>query len=130
MRTLIVEDDFTSRSLLQELLKDYGVSHIAVNGLEAVNACTESINNKEFYDLICLDIMMPEMDGKTALRLIRNLEDVANIPFSSKAKIVLTTALDDVETVMGSLFELCDGYLVKPFTQEQLTSELIRLALV
>jgi len=130
MKALIVEDDFSSRLLLQELLKMYGISHVAVNGLEAVNVCTDSINNNKYYDLICLDIMMPEMDGQTALRKIRELEDEAGLDSSSRAKIVMTTALGDVKTVMGSYYELCDGYLVKPFSREQLDSELARLRLV
>ena len=68
MKTLIVEDDFTSRLLLQELLKKYGRSHIAVNGLEAVEAVRLALDENEPYDLICLDILMPQMDGQLALR--------------------------------------------------------------
>jgi two-component system chemotaxis response regulator CheY len=54
MKTLIVEDDFTSRVLLQELLKSYGPSHIAVNGKEAIDAVRMSLEKEEPYDLICL----------------------------------------------------------------------------
>ena len=68
MKTLIVEDDFTSRLLLQEILKRYGAVHIAVNGREAVDAVRAAAESDESYDLICLDIMMPEMDGYQALK--------------------------------------------------------------
>ena len=117
MKALIVEDDFSSRLLLQELLKPYGAAHVAVNGVEALKVCEESIKKGELYDLICLDIMMPEMDGQTALKKIRSLEDTTGIGYSKRPKIVMTTALGDVKTVMGSFYELCDGYLVKPFTR-------------
>ncbi len=130
MKTLIVEDDFTSRLLLQELLKKYGQSHIAVNGVEAVKVCSESIQKGELYDLICLDIMMPEMDGQEALKRIRDIEDKAGIPYKKRAKIMMTTALGDVKTVMGAFYELCDGYLVKPIMYEQLDTELKRLKLI
>ena len=130
MKALIVEDDFTSRLLLQELLKRFGQSHIAVNGLEAVTVCQESIEKGELYDLICLDIMMPEMDGQTALKKIRKLEDDAGIDYSKRPKVIMTTALGDVKNVMGAFFELCDGYLVKPFSFEKLEEELTRLRLI
>ncbi len=130
MKTLIVEDDFTCRLLLQELLKPYGTSHIAVNGNEAVKVCAEALKKNEIYDFICLDIMMPEMDGHTALKTIRKLEDDANIKYSARSRIVMTTALDDVKTVMGAFYELCDGYLVKPFSRDQLEKELNRLSLI
>ncbi len=67
MRTLIVEDDFTSRLLLQSFLSRYGDCHIAVNGLEAVAAFRAAKEKGENYNLICMDIMMPEMDGQTAV---------------------------------------------------------------
>ena len=130
MKALIVEDDFTSRLLLQELLKQYGSSHIAVNGLEAVKVCEKAIKNNNQYDLICLDIMMPEMDGHTALRKIRDIEDEADMDSSNRAKIVMTTALGDVKNVMGAYYELCDGYLVKPYTRDQLEKELKNLNLI
>ncbi len=63
MKSLIVEDDFTSRNLMQIYLADMGPCHVAVNGREAVEAVTESLNEQKPYDVICLDIMMPEMDG-------------------------------------------------------------------
>ena len=75
MKTLIVEDDFTSRLLLQELLKGYGPAHVAVNGKEAVEAARMAMDAGEPYDLICLDIMMPEMDGHGALKEIRAQEE-------------------------------------------------------
>ena len=75
MKSLIVEDDFTSRLLLQEYLKVYGIPHIAVNGREAVEAVRLALEARDHYNLICLDIMMPEMDGQQALREIRALEE-------------------------------------------------------
>ena len=63
MKTLIVEDDFTSRLLLQELLRRFGPCHVAVNGVEAVDAVTAALTANAPYDLICLDIMMPVMGG-------------------------------------------------------------------
>jgi two-component system, chemotaxis family, chemotaxis protein CheY len=130
MKTLIVEDDFTSRLLMQELLKKYGPVHIAVNGKEAVQAVRISLAANEPYDLICLDIMMPEMDGQEALRQIRREEEHRDILSENGANILMTTVLDDVKNVMTAYSNLCDGYLPKPIQQEKMFEELRRLGLI
>jgi two-component system chemotaxis response regulator CheY len=130
MKTLIAEDDFTSRLILQEFLKAYGTCHIAVNGDEAVKAARAALDQGEPYDLICLDIMMPEMDGRTALKEIRDDEEERGILSTKGAKIVMTTALNDMENKMGSFHDLCDAYVVKPVKKAKLIEELRALDLV
>jgi two-component system, chemotaxis family, chemotaxis protein CheY len=130
MKTLIVEDDFTSRLLLQELLKSYGPSHIAVNGKEAVEAVRAALEANEPYDLICLDIMMPEMDGQEALRQIREQEEARGIPSTHGAKIVMITALSDIKNVIAAYKSLCDAYLAKPIQKAKLLEELRKLGLI
>ena len=114
MRTLIVEDDFTSRLLLQSFLARYGECHIAVNGKEAVAAFRAAQESGQPYDLICMDIMMPEMDGQTAAKEIRALEEARGTLSTDGVKIIMTTALDDVKNVIASFKALCDAYLFKP----------------
>ena len=75
MKTLIVEDDFTSRLLMQELLKGFGMVKVAVDGQEGVEAVRLALKNGEPFNLICLDIMMPELDGQQTLRVIREMEE-------------------------------------------------------
>ena len=130
MKTLIVEDDFTSRLLLQELLKSYGPVHIAVNGREAIAAVRLALKAVEPYDLICLDIMLPEMDGHEVLQQIRALEEARDISLTCGAKIVMTTTLGDIKNVAAAYRELCDGYLVKPIGKAKLLDELRRLRLI
>jgi len=120
MKTLIVEDDFTSRLFLQKMLAPFGETHVAVNGREAIAAFVASFETQEPYDLICLDIMMPEMDGQTALKEIRRLEEERGVLVGLGAKIIMTTALRDKENIMTSFRELCAGYLVKPYSKEKL----------
>jgi two-component system chemotaxis response regulator CheY len=130
MKTLIVEDDFTSRLLLQEILKPYGPSHVAVNGREAVEAVRLALEANEPYDLICLDIMMPEMDGQAALKDIRAQEEARGILSSKGAKIVMTTALGDIRNVSAAYNSLCDGYLTKPIQKAKLLEGLRKLKLI
>lgn len=130
MKTLIVEDDFTSRLLLQELLKDYGLPHVAINGLEAVDAVRAALDAGQPYDLICLDIMMPGMDGQAALRQMRALEEERGIMSSDGAKILMTSALTDMQNKIDAFRGLCDGYLSKPIHKEQLLHELRGFGLI
>lgn len=130
MKTLIVEDDFISRLILQELLKMYGRLHIAVNGKEAVDAVRLAMESGAPYDLICLDIMMPEMDGQEALRQIRAMEEKAGILSSDGVKIVMTTALSDTKNVVAAFGSLCDAYLTKPIQKTKLQEELRKLKLI
>ena len=130
MRTLIVEDDFTSRLLLQTLLSSYGECHVAINGKEAVEAFRSSQSNGQAYDLICMDIMMPEMDGQEALQKIRDMEEATGILSSSGVKIIMVTALDDVKNVTSSFRSLCDAYVFKPVDTGQLLNQLKSLSLV
>ena len=130
MKTLIVEDDFTSRLLLQELLKSYGDSHIAVNGKEAVDAVRLALQTDEPYDLICLDIMMPEMDGQEALWQIREQEEAKGILSTRGAKIVMTTTHSDMKNLSAAFNSLCDAYLTKPIEKAKLIEELRKLELI
>lgn len=131
MKTLIVEDDFGSRLLLQELLKSYGPSHIAVNGKEAVAAVRVGLEADQPYELICLDIMMPEMDGHAALKEIRALEEEVGIWATYRAKVVMTTALlGDTQNAAAAYRSLCDAYLAKPIEKVKLLATLRRLQLI
>jgi len=130
MKTLIVEDDFTSRLLLQEFLKSYGPSHIAVNGNEAVEAVRLALEASERYDLICLDIMMPELDGQAALKRIRDLEKAKGIWSTSGSKVVMTTALGDMKSVARAFEGFADAYLTKPIDKTKLLDTLRQLALI
>lgn len=130
MRALIVEDDRTSRMLLEALLKGHGEVHTAVNGEEGVQAVEAALLARGPFELVCLDIMMPEMDGQEALRKIRALEAKHMIPTARAARIVMTTALADPKNVMEAFREQCDGYLVKPIDKAKLLELLAKLKLI
>ena len=129
MKTLIVEDDFTSRLLMQEMLKDLGQVLVAVDGQEAVEAVRLALKNGEPYDLICLDILMPDLDGQQALRVIREMEADREILPGQGVKIIMTTSLADLENKARAFVSQCDGYLTKPIYKRLLLAELDRLKL-
>ena len=124
LRILLVEDDFTSRLLLQTFLSRHGECHIAVSGREAVEAFGASLKGQRRYDLICLDILMPEMNGRQAVREIRALEQASGIPSSRGAKIIMITSVTDIREVFKCFEELCDEYLLKPVDLARLQTHL------
>ena len=78
MRILIVEDDLASRKIMLKILSKYGECDVTVDGLEAVDAFMLAQKENKPYDLVCLDIMMPKLDGVNVLKVIRSLEDKKN----------------------------------------------------
>jgi len=130
MKSLVVEDDLISRTVLQEMLKTFGTVCSVTDGFEALKEVEASLKSNSYYDLICLDIMMPEMDGQTVLRKIRTIEEQYALPSDSSVKILMTSALNDFSHIRNSYANLCDGYLVKPIDKNRLILELRKLELV
>jgi two-component system chemotaxis response regulator CheY len=128
MKTLIVDDEILNCKLLQSLLKDYGQSDIALGSGEALQIFQTAIESQEPYDLVCLDIMMPEKNGYEVLRAMRKLEQDAQ---SKKSRIIMVTVLDEEKDKKKALLgEDCDGYLVKPVEQKLLFEMLGKMNLI
>ena len=119
MRILVVEDDYISRRLLCRYLEPYGVCEEAVNGNEAVDTIRRALASGEYFDLICLDIMMPGMDGQQALVILRQLEEENGMPLGHGAKVIMTSAMEDNQYIMEALNASADGYVVKPIEKRR-----------
>ena len=130
MKTLIAEDDFTSRLFLRKILEPYGPCQLAADGWQAMEYIRTAQRLKKYYDLICLDIMMPRMDGLTVLKNIRDLEKEQEPGIKSRAKIVMTTALADRDNVIKACKHQCDGYIIKPIDKKNLLDTLKNLGLI
>lgn len=130
MKILLAEDDFVTRKSMANFLSKYGECDVTVDGMEAVDAYLMALEDGEPYDLVCLDIMMPVMDGYQALVGIRNLEKEHNIPTEKTAKIIMTTALSEEKNVKMA-FELgCTIYSGKPIDKERFEQALQKLGLI
>lgn len=130
MHFLVVEDDFVCRRALLAYLQDYGKVDIATDGCEAVEAVRLALDEGQRFDLVCLDINMPNMDGQQALREIRRLEEGQGIMVGDGAKVLMTTALDDAKNVFKAFRESADGYLVKPIKRDALIEKLREFGLL
>jgi two-component system chemotaxis response regulator CheY len=128
VKSLVAEDDATSRKLLQTFLSRYGGCDIALDGKEAVNAVRLACQNHQSYDLVCMDLRMPEMDGLEAIREIRKQEAIDGV--LKIAKIIVTTIHTYMEDITGALLSRCNAYLVKPIEIAKLKKELKTLELI
>lgn len=130
MKILIVEDDLVSRKFLQKFLNKYGECDVVVDGMEALDAFLYSLKSEQYYDLICLDIMMPKVDGIKVLKTMRDLEKQKGVDVASRAKIIMTTALSGTDYVQ-SAFEIgCEGYAAKPIDTNKFIEVMKNLGLI
>lgn len=127
MRILIAEDDRLSRNFLSKFLSEYGSCDVAVDGMEALDAFMEAVKQKAPYDLLCLDIMMPRIDGLKVLKAIRLLEKQHDLPHTC---IIMMTALADVEYVDQALELGCDAYAAKPIDTAKVETVMRNLKLI
>lgn len=130
MKILIVEDDFVSRKFMTKFLSKYGVCQTAEDGEQAVKMYKDAVGQQRPYDLICLDIVMPRMDGYRTLELIRNYEEEQGITSQQGVKVIMTTGME-VSTNITKAFELgCVAYTSKPIDIVQFDSLLQQLQLI
>ena len=131
MKILIAEDDFVVRRIIKDILSPYGDCDIVVDGDEAVQAFEMAWEDKKPYDLICLDIMMPVMDGQKALKMIREKEKAMGLDPQEEVKIIMITALDDSKSVFEAYYRGgATSYIVKPVEKEKLIKEVRTLGLI
>ena len=127
MKTLIVEDEFISRQILHDIMVQYGTVDLAITGKQALDIFESAQKKNVKYDLVCLDIMLPEMAGQDVLIKLREIEYQNGIKGLSGVKVIMTTALGDFKNIRDAFHSQCEAYLVKPIDPTQLEKTLIEL---
>lgn len=130
MKILLAEDDYVTRKAMDSFLSKYGECDVTVDGVEAVDAFLLALEEEEPYDLVCLDIMMPAMDGYQALKAIRDMEKERKIPEEKAVKVIMTTALNDERNVKMAFDLGCTIYSGKPIDQARFEQALKKLGLI
>jgi two-component system chemotaxis response regulator CheY len=116
---------------MHQLLLEYGQCDVAVDGLEAVKAFDLACEAGEPYDVMFLDIMMPNMSGHEALKIIRDKEKERGVTPQKEVKVIMTSALDDVKNVTQSFFQGgASAYLAKPIERRKVIEEMRKLGLI
>lgn len=129
MRTLIVDDDLTSRTLLQRHLAGLSECVQAASGTQGLCHFVEAHEQGRRYNLVCLDIMMPGLTGRELLQAIREWEDAHDIRGLDGVKVIMTTVADDAPNIMGAFRQQCEAYLVKPIEKPAFLRQLELLGL-
>ena len=130
IKILIAEDDLASRRFLSKFLSQYGDVDLVVDGLEALDAYLMALKEKAPYDLICLDIMMPKVDGVKVLKAIRDFEHKQGVVSEQRVKVIMTTALAETDFV-NQAFEIgCEAYAAKPIDTNKMLEVIKKLGLI
>jgi two-component system chemotaxis response regulator CheY len=127
MKTLIVEDDLVTRTVLLRTLSSQGTCDVAVNGEEALEAMHLAITTNDPYQVICLDVMLPDMSGLEVLQAIRAAEERHGIFALDGVKVIMTTSREDSATILSAFKAGCEAYLIKPFPRNDLLAAVEKL---
>ena len=95
MKILVAEEDMASGKFMMKLLAKYGEVVLARDGIAAVDEFVNAVNTNERFDLICMDVMMPKIDGYKALASIRDAERKLGLARDKRVKVVMVSALDE-----------------------------------
>jgi two-component system chemotaxis response regulator CheY len=130
MRTLVVDDDLATRTLMTKMLQPFGDVATAANGSDALAAFAAAVSGGVAFDLVTLDVLMPGISGHDVLRGLREFEAEHGILVERRTRVLMTTALDDIRSVAEAFHGLCDDYVVKPVRRPVLVEALQKLGLV
>lgn len=124
MKVLIVDDMSIYRKILKNMLTNVEQCDTAAEGIQALEYFELAHAEKKPYDLILLDITMPEMNGKEFLEIIRKKEKKKKIAVQDQVKIIMITASADSGTITKCFDAGCDGYIVKPVKEDELQQKI------
>jgi HD-like signal output (HDOD) protein/DNA-binding NarL/FixJ family response regulator len=127
MRVLIVDDEPVSRNLLEKVMRDIAECEAADSGAAAIVAYKKALEKWAPFDLMTLDISMPEMDGKEVLNQIREIEKDKDIPKDRQIKIFMVSGHSDKQTIVRCVEIGCDDFISKPFNKRIIAGKLLKL---
>lgn len=122
---LIVDDNFENRQLLAEILREVAECDFAATGKEAIEAYNLALERGMPYNLILLDIELPEVNGLEILKKIRDSEKVAGIPLGEGIPIIIVTAYE--KRFLEAYNQGCDDYVLKPINTDILLGKIANL---
>lgn len=111
LKTLIIDDEIQGYACIKSML---GVCDIVESGLIGVEYAETALKIKSYYNLILLDVVIPDLDGIEVIRKIRDLEKSYNIKSSSEAKIVVVSSRRDEPTILEAFRNGATGWIDKP----------------
>lgn len=118
-RILIVDDSASIRESFTDILSPLATCEVATNGQEAVDLVKRTLNKGDTFDLVLMDIIMPEKDGLTAAKEIRAFESSRGSTEADRLTIVIVTTIKEPSRILIAQYDCgADAYITKPFTRE------------
>ncbi|MCK5311020.1 MAG: response regulator [Desulfobacteraceae bacterium] len=131
MKALVVDDEVVSRKKMIKILGKYGECEEAENGKDAIEKFSvNTVDGTDSFDVITLDISMPDMSGLDVLERIRKIEAEKSIAKEKQVKILMVTSKSEKETVRSSIEGGCNDYVIKPFNNQSIQIKLERVGLL
>jgi HD-like signal output (HDOD) protein/DNA-binding NarL/FixJ family response regulator len=130
MKTLIMDDKLASRNLMEQIMAGYGECETVESGNAAIEAFQTACENRDFFDLITLDISLPDIDGLEVLFQIREMEKNKKVPVRKRAVIIMVSGSADKDTIIKAIQTGCNEYIVKPFDRDIISRKLIKAGLI
>lgn len=129
MKSLVVDDELVSRKKMIKILALFGSCDSVKNGKAALSVVKTTMEKNQTYDLITLDVSMPDINGTKVLDKIREMESDKGILKENRTKVLMVTSHSDVTTVKACLGK-CDGYVVKPFDKPLMVEKMTKINLI
>ncbi len=123
MKILIVDDEHVSRAKMQQIMSPLGECTVTECGKEALERFAQALDEGGPFDIVMLDISMPDLDGTEVLTRLRGMEQ-EDPSLEQGAFIMMVTALSDKATVLTCIRDGCNDYIAKPFTRETVFGKL------
>ncbi|MFP4391723.1 MAG: response regulator [Desulfohalobiaceae bacterium] len=128
IRILIVEDSASVQKRFVSILGVFAECHLAHNGQEAVHMYKRFHQQGQGFDLVLMDVIMPVMDGLSAVQKIREYE--TGLEDCQEAKILIISTVQDPDKILQAQFDCgADGYITKPFARDTLLGTLKNLGI-
>ena len=124
MKILIADDNEAARRLLQLYLAGYGSLVTVNNGIKAIGAFSQAVDTNERFDLVCMDYVMPGIDGIEAIKAIRSIEQEHGISQKDRVRIIMSSAVDQESDIMKAYANGCDSYMIRPDKKERFQKEI------
>ena len=127
MKILISDDEEVMREVLHALLSKVGECEAVDDGEKALAAFIKAHEEGRPFDVLFLDIVMPRLSGHHVLQAVREYEHAQGVEPAAAVKVIMSSALDDAENVVGAFKSGCEAYLTKPIAKRQIFDELRKL---
>ena len=106
------------------IMQNFGKCKVVESGKKAISAFKKAWESWTPFDLITLDVSMPEMDGIEVVYKIREIEKENKVPKEKQVKILMVTSHSDKDTIVNCVQAGCDDFVVKPFNKETISEKI------